>query len=284
MFSRLAILLMTIVLAAPALAQTAPSDAPRIPNFWDPQDRLIKPDVRALPRMRFLTVTDFPPFSFVDDQKRLVGFHIDLARAICAELELLPVCQIQALPFGELEAALRDGKGDALLAGTAITPATRRNLDFSKRYFRLPARFVGRIDTSLQEPLTRALSGKTVAVVAGTAHAAFAKATFDRISPRAFPTLNAAFAALKADQVDAMFADGLATSFLLQREEATAAPCCRFVGGPYLSKQYFPGELAVALPKDNRTLRDAVDYALRSINDKGIFAELYLRWFPVSLY
>jgi len=266
------------------MAQTTSSDAPRIPNFWDPQDRLIKPDVRALPRMRFLTVTDFPPFSFVDDQKRLVGFHIDLARAICDELELLPVCQIQALPFNELEAALRDGKGDALLAGTAITPATRRTLDFSKRYFRLPARFTARRDAAFQEPLVQTLAGKTVAVVADTAHAAFAKANFDRISPRAFPTLNAAFAAMKAGQVDAMFADGLATSFLLQREEATGTPCCHFIGGPYLSKQYFPGELAVTLPKDNRTLRDALDYALRSINSKGIFAELYLRWFPISLY
>ena len=282
-------MLICLLLAPSALAQTADQqtaarETPNIPNFWDPQNRHIKPDIRNLPRMRFLTVTDFPPFSFVDDQKRLVGFHVDLARAICAELELLPVCQIQALPFNELEAALRDGKGDALLAGTAITAATRQKLDFSKRYFRLPARFVARRDANLQEPLVQALAGKTVAVVSGTAHAAFAKATFDRISPRAYPTLNAAFSALKAGQVDAMFADALATSFLLQREEATAAPCCRFTGGPYLSKQYFPGELAVALPKGNRTLREAVDYALRSINSKGIFAELYLRWFPVSLY
>ncbi|MEM1317280.1 MAG: transporter substrate-binding domain-containing protein, partial [Pseudomonadota bacterium] len=243
MLTRLATLLLCLLLATPAVAQT---NAPRIPNFWDPQNRLVKPDVRNLPRMRFLTVTDFPPFSFVDDQKRLVGFHIDLARAICAELELLPVCQIQALPFEELEAALRDGKGDALLAGTAITSATRRTLDFSERYFRLPARFVARNDSGLQEPLVQALAGKTVAVVARTSHAAFAKATFDRISPRIFATRNAAFAALKAGQVDAMFGDGLAISFLLQREEATGSPCCRFVGGPYLSQRYFPGELAVA--------------------------------------
>ncbi|MEM1318582.1 MAG: transporter substrate-binding domain-containing protein, partial [Pseudomonadota bacterium] len=112
----------------------------------------------------------------------------------------------------------------------------------------------------------------------------FAKATFDRISPRIFATRNAAFTALKAGQVDAMFGDGLAISFLLQREEATGSPCCRFVGGPYLSQRYFPGELAVALPKGNRTLREAMNYALRSINSKGVFAELYLRWFPIGLY
>jgi len=42
--------------------------------------------------------------------------------------------------------------------------------------------------------------------------------------------------------------------------------------------------LAVALKKDNEELTGAINYALRSINDKGIFAELYLRYFPISLF
>ena len=92
-------------------------EVPMIPGFWDSQDRIIKPNVKNLQRLRFLTTTDFPPFSFIDKKKRLSGFHIDLARAICEELELLPVCQIQALPFAQLQSAVTGGVGEAVLGG-----------------------------------------------------------------------------------------------------------------------------------------------------------------------
>ena len=92
-------------------------EAPKIPGFWDSQERIIKPNVKDLPRLRFLTTTDFPPFSFIDKNKRLSGFHVDLARAICEELEVLSVCQIQALPFDQLQSAVTGGVGEAVLGG-----------------------------------------------------------------------------------------------------------------------------------------------------------------------
>ena len=49
--------------------------------------------------LRFITTTDFPPFSFIDASGRLSGFHVDLARAICAALEITDRCQIHALPW-----------------------------------------------------------------------------------------------------------------------------------------------------------------------------------------
>ncbi|RUX99522.1 transporter substrate-binding domain-containing protein, partial [Mesorhizobium sp. M2A.F.Ca.ET.040.01.1.1] len=76
---------------------------PQVPVLWDAKERLPKPDLSALPRLRFLTTTDFPPFNFLDGAGRLSGFHIDLARAICAELGVAEKCQIQALPWNELE-------------------------------------------------------------------------------------------------------------------------------------------------------------------------------------
>ncbi|RUW60499.1 amino acid ABC transporter, partial [Mesorhizobium sp. M4B.F.Ca.ET.049.02.1.2] len=39
---------------------------PQVPVLWDAKERLPKPDLSALPRLRFLTTTDFPPFNFLD--------------------------------------------------------------------------------------------------------------------------------------------------------------------------------------------------------------------------
>ena len=274
----LALLLGMLSQQRPALA----ADGPVIPNFWDPQERFIRPNLKSLPRLKFLTTTDFPPFSYVDQDKRLAGFHIDLARAICSELEVLKVCQIQALPFDELRTALAAGNGDAIIAGLSVTATTRQEFEFSRTYFRLPARFVASKKAGLEEPLITSLAGQRVGVIAGTAHAAFGEDHFGDMQLQLFPGRDEMLTALEAGSISAAFDDGLALSFWLRGKKG--AECCSFAGGPYLSEAHFGHGLAVAITKGNRELTDGIDYALRSINDKGIFAELYLRYFPISLY
>ncbi len=111
---------------------TAPTQAQSvlIPNFWDPNERFVKPDFSARPRLKFLTTTDFPPFNFIDRKKRLTGFHIDLARAICDELDMLAKCQIQALPWDELDEAMEKGEGDAIIAGLAVSAEITGQIQF----------------------------------------------------------------------------------------------------------------------------------------------------------
>jgi len=257
--------------------------SPDIPNFWDPQERIIKPNVEDLARLRFLTTTDFPPFSYIDRDKRLTGFHVDLARAICAVLEVMPVCQIQALPFEELEAQLEDKAGEAIIAGLAVSDSTREKFAFSRPYFWLPARFIARKDSTFQEPLIKQLAGREVAIVDGTRHAAMAMAKFGPIRLRLFGSRDAALAALQSGSVAAVFDDGLFLARWLQSNDE-AKQCCKLVGGPYFSQDYLGEGMAIAVAKEDRQLKQALNYALRVINDRGTFAELYLRYFPVGLF
>ncbi|TIT46268.1 MAG: transporter substrate-binding domain-containing protein, partial [Mesorhizobium sp.] len=94
----ISIALMMVMTGAQWLASARAAE-PQVPVLWDAKERLPKPDLSALPRLRFLTTTDFPPFNFLDGAGRLSGFHVDLARAICAELGIAEKCQIQALPW-----------------------------------------------------------------------------------------------------------------------------------------------------------------------------------------
>ena len=256
---------------------------PNIPNFWDPSERFIKPNIKETPRLRFLTTTDFPPFSFVDKDKRLTGFHVDLARAICEELEVLSVCQIQALPFAELERELIQGRGEAIIAGLAANRNTRELFDFTRPYFWLPARVVAQTSADFSEPLAETMKDQEIGVVDGTSHAAMALANFGQLRVRLFATQEAALDALSKKQITAVFGDGLALSFWLQSGQKEAN-CCKFIGGPYLSTDYFGNGMAIAVSKQDRQLQNALNYALRTINDKGKFAELYLRYFPIGLF
>ena len=253
-----------------------------IPNFWDPNERFIKPDLTSRPRLKFLTTTDFPPFNFVDRKKRLSGFNVELARAVCAELEMLAKCQIQALPWDELEKAMADGEGDAIIAGLGVNAQSREKYSFSRAYLEIPGRFIVLRSGAMEEPVYEALFRKTVGVVQGSQHQKYFNAAFSGRKSKAYATRQLALSALKAGEVDAVFTDAVSGSFWLA--SAAAADCCVFAGGPYLSEEYFGRGLAIAAQKQDTELAAGFDYALKSINDKGIFKELYQRYFPLGLF
>ncbi len=270
----------TLLLAG--LLPDARAQEPEIPLLWDAKERLPKPDLSVLPRLRFLTTTDFPPFNFLDDQGRLSGFHVDLARAICARLELADKCQIQAVPWDELQAALELGEGEAIVAGLAVTAETRAAYAFSRPYLQFPARFVVLKSKPLSEPIYERLQGKPVGVVAGSAHERMLQDYFGGVKAVPLPDEEALHAELKAGRIDAAFGDGMRLSFWLADVESEK--CCRFAGGPYLAPEYLGTGLAIATRADDALLPAAFDYALQEISAKGIFAELYLRYFPIGFY
>lgn len=260
----------------------ASADEMLVPNYTDPRERIPVPDLMAYSRIRFVTTVDFPPFSFLDQTGHLAGFHIDLARAICEELDLLPRCQIQALPWGELEGALVKGQAEALISGLAISAESRNKYRFTRPYLALPARFAVSKDAGPEGDSAGALAGLRVGVLGGTAHEAMMRDWFSDTRPVTFSRQDWLFEALKAGTVDAVFGDGLQLSFWLSSQSAEA--CCRFFGGPYFSQVHLGEGLAIAVRPRDAPLRQAFDHALSALNRNGRFTELYLRWFPNGLY
>jgi polar amino acid transport system substrate-binding protein len=248
------------------------------PAFWDGKRRPDKPDMRTIRQIRFLTADDYPPFNFTGTSGRLEGFNIDVARAVCVELSL--PCTIQARRWDTIVAALEAGQGDAIAASLAVTPESRERLAFSDAYFRSPARFVGL--SSGGPSLPPSLAGKTVAVMAGTAHEAYLKAAFPSATVRPEPTDDAAREALKSGKADLLFGDGVALAFWLNG--SSSAGCCSFVGGPFLETRYFGEGVAIAVRPREGLLRQAIDFALFRLWEKGIYADLVRRWFPVNPY
>jgi polar amino acid transport system substrate-binding protein len=261
-------------------AAAQPPGATDIPGFWDPKRRVELPPAGSVQAIRFVTTDDFPPFNFLNADGRLSGFNVDLARAICDELDIR--CTIQAREWDDTLNALRQGNADAIIAGIAITAAAREELDFSDVYMRWPARFIVRRDAGPIELTPEGLKGKTLAVVARTAHEAYLAAFFPEVGRKLYPTPEAARDAVKSGEADAHFGDGLQLSFWLQSD--AAGGCCSFAGGPYLESRFFGEGLAIAVPRGQDDTRQAIDAALAALYEKGIFAELYLRYFPVGFF
>jgi polar amino acid transport system substrate-binding protein len=276
----LAALFLVAAVFPAAVAAQDKADGTAVPNFWDPKRRIERPAVGAVRVLRFVTSDDFPPFNFLDADGQLTGFNVDLARAICSELEI--PCTIQARPFDKLIETVLGKRADAAIAGIAVSAEMRSVLDFSDIYLRSPARFVVRRDTPEIEFTPDGLKGKTLAVVARTAHEAYLAAFFPEVARKIYPDAEAARRAVKNRKADAHFGDGLQLSFWLQSE--AAAGCCQFAGGPYLEARFFGQGFAIAVPRGATDVRNAINAALDTVYEKGVYAELYLRYFPVGFF
>ena len=265
--------------ASPAPATvTPPADTMSVPGFWDPRRRPERPDLSRINIIRFLTETDYPPFNYSGPDGAPTGFNIDLARMICEELKV--ACTVQQRRFDTLINALNTNNGDAVIASIAATTEMRTRLDFSDPYYRTPARFVARRDSPIDDVRPEALEKKKIAVVAGTAHEAYLKTLFTEAELRPYPDADAARFALKRGDVDLLFGDGVSLAFWLNGTDS--ANCCAFRGGPYLESRFFGEGVGIAVRRGNDLLRQAFNWALFRLWEKGRFTDLWLRYFPVS--
>jgi polar amino acid transport system substrate-binding protein len=257
-------------------ALLTPAHAQLLPDHADPDAREMLPGSQ-IPAIRFLTTPDFPPFNYRDGNGDLIGFNIDLARRICAEVDV--ACTIQAWPWDQVGNALAESQGDALIAGVAMTPENAERFDFSSVYLALPGRFVSQAD-AIEAFRVDALAGERVAVRSGSAHAQFMTRYLPSAEQVGFDSEIEALDAVKSGSVDAYFGDAMRASFWLNDNLA----CCGFAGAAYFRPHLFGEGLTIAVPAGNDPVRHAIDWALVRLAENGALDELYLRWFPIGFY
>ena len=274
-FFRAAALVSFALCACPVIAQTNPT-----PNFWDPQHRVERPDVANLRVLRFTVEDDYPPFGFALPDGTLAGFNVELGRAICDELQV--ACTVQPRRWDTILQAIEESRSDAAIASIAITPQTRLRVDFTAPYYRTPARFVASVKTELVDAIPETLAGKTVGVEARTAHEAFLRDLFPQTTVRVYDSATTLRSALRRGDIDIIFGDGVSLALWLNGTDA--AGCCAFRGGPYIQSSYFGEGVGIAMRKNNAALRRMLDFALKRLSERGVYADLYLKYFPVGFF
>lgn len=230
--------------------------------------------------LRFLTTGDFPPFNFYDEDGVLTGFNVDLARAICLQLQV--TCEVSERPWAQLLPSLQKSDVDAVIAGHAVTAQALQKVAFSDRYFHTPGRFARRGKNTGLTATPEGLEGKRIAVASGTAHEAYVRQFFRGSRILVFDNPDIAREALKAGEVDVVFGDAVSLSFWING--TASEQCCTFSGGAFLEPKFFGDGMAIALPKDDPQLKADVNNALAEVRTSGRFIELVTRYFPFRLY
>jgi polar amino acid transport system substrate-binding protein len=191
-------------------------------------------------------------------------------------------CEVQAIPFSELQDALASGQGDAIIAGLAANTQTRARFLFTRSYFQFPARFVTRKEKAENFWSNGSLSEKRIGVISGSAHEKMFRAFFPQANTVIYDRSEWMFGDLQNGNLDGIFHDGMRLAFWLGGSDSQK--CCVFSGGAYFATDYLGSGLAIAVRKNQRNLADALNYALKTLEENGKTSELYLRYFPVGFY
>ena len=258
---------------APALAQSTAGEADS-----DDGDGQIEPSQRVL--IRFVTTDEFPPFNAADEDGVLTGFNIDLARAICADLQI--ACDIRAIPWAELLGALEQDNADAVIAGHRVSAKLARSVAFTNRYFYTPARFAVRRGAPNFAVTPSGLDGRSIAVVRGSAHEAYVIAFFRGSKVVPFDTPELARQAVQTGKTDVVFDDGIGLVFWANGTLSKA--CCVLRGGPYFEPRYFGDGLAILVRRADQQMRKMLNRALQRLQANGRVQELVDRYFPIRVY
>jgi arginine/ornithine transport system substrate-binding protein len=225
----------------------------------------------------------YPPFSEIAPDGSLKGFDVDIARALCEQMQV--ECALVQLDWDEIQDALLGGEIDAIVASMSITIARKQRLDFTNRYYHTPGRLVGRPPAEEPpEPPTFAelVTERRVGVQAGTVHERFLREKLDRTTAIVpYATLDAATAALLQGEVELVFADAMssAVGFLRTRRGEGFT----FLGPPITDATYFGEGIAMAVRMEDQDLRYKLNRALDEIRASGTYGRLMEQYFGFDI-
>lgn len=159
------------------------------------------------------TESSFKPFSYLDNTGNLIGFEIDLANALCAEMKA--DCDIVAQDWDSLIPSLQANKSDAIMAGMSITPERLEVLDFSDAYFDNTLILVGKKGDNIT---INDLAGKTVGVQQATVSGEYLAKHQPNATVKAYDKQDNVHLDLSAGRIDYMLADFVPASDWLKTD------------------------------------------------------------------
>lgn len=227
----------------------------------------------AAEKISFVTEATYPPFEMMDDNNEFQGFDIDIARAVCAELEA--ECSFSNQSFDSLIPSLKFRRYDAAIAAMDVTPARQKQVDFSDVYYENSAVLVAKKGAYKK---VADLANKAVGVQNGSSHQSYMADTYakENVLLLNFPSYQKAFLDLKNGRIDGVFSDSaVAHEWLTKHAEGKYET----VGGAVTDAKYFGNGFAVAVRKGNDELLAKINSGLQAIKANGTYNKIYAKYF-----
>lgn len=237
-------------------------------------------DAKEWKKVRVGVEGAYPPFSEVTADGKLVGFDIDIANALCEEMKV--ECELVTQDWDGIIPALQARKYDAIIASMSITPERKEKVDFTKKYYNTPAKFVRKKGSGI-EITKEGLKGKTVGVQRATIHDNFVTDVYgDTAEVKRYGTQDEAYLDMVAGRVDLLLADSVAMDggFL----QTDAGKDFEFVGPDFNDPKYFGEGAGIAVRKGEEDLLNMLNQAIDAIRANGTYKTIQDKYFDYDVY
>ncbi len=242
-------------------------------GFGHYKNTVLKPLPKRI--FRVLVGKDHPPFNYRGESGKITGFNIEIAQAICIDLNIS--CQIIAKNWKSLKSDISQKHADFAVTSMAISKQNLLAFELTKRYYDMPARFISRKNSILDRSVPHNLRNKNIGVVANSGHEAYIFEFFSEANIHSFPNLNLALESLKEGKMMTIFADALSVNFWLNSQ--VGKDCCRYASADFYEARFFGEGAAITLAKDNQYLRDWINRSLANIWASGRYEEIFTKYF-----
>lgn len=219
---------------------------------------------------KIVVATDatWPPMEYVDENKQIVGFDIDLLKAAAKEgnFEVEFVNTAWDGIFGGLAA----GKYDAICSSVTITEDRKKTMDFTNPYVAIGQTIVVKKELNGMDNLSQ-FEGKKVGAQIGTT-GAMEIAKNKKIILKNYDEIGLAIEDLANGRIDAVVCDNpIAANYALLN--AKYKTILKIVGTPFTTEEY-----GIAVNKGNKVVADMINAGLAKVKQKGIDKELEKKW------
>lgn len=220
----------------------------------------------------------FVPMGFRQKNGKLVGYDIDLAKAVFKQYGIK--ADFQPIDWNMKETELRNRTIDLIWNGYTITPARQKQIAFSRPYMANRQVLV----TKKSENITSfsGMQNKTLGVQTSSSgaslldeHPSMLKDYIKGKTPVMYDSFNNAFMDLDAGRIQGMLIDSVYAGYYIQHEKNPDSYQTT-VGG-------FDGEdFAVGMRKGDKTLKRKIDSALQQLANDGTLKKINEKWFGTN--
>jgi polar amino acid transport system substrate-binding protein len=203
------------------------------------------------------------------------GFDVEWMRAIANELNL----SVEFMPysFPAIPPAIQTGENnfEASISSFSVTPERAEVVDFTDPYFTSSQSVAVKFNENTIKNVSD-LAGKKIGVQTGTTGALAAEniTGVTTADIQYFDTIDGAFTALKAGQVDAVVNDFPISAYYVMGNPNDY----KFAVTGFGDEEYY----AIIVSKDNPGLRNAINSAMEKLKSDGTYQTIYDKYFKTT--
>lgn len=222
--------------------------------------------------LRIGTEGAYAPFNYTNADGTLGGFDVEIANAICADLQM--TCEIIAQDWDGIIPGLKAGKYDAIVAAMSVTPERAKQVAFTDPYFSNALVFLAKKDSSFDPANSSDIDAHSIAAQRSTISSQWLENAYPKADMKLYDTLSNAFLDLGSGRVDAMISDKL--------------PALEWLGSPSGSNYAIKGDeidindnFAIAVRPNDEALQTKINKSLANLKSNGTYDKINQKYFAV---